>query len=59
MATGESFRAMTYYFMRGLRTISTIVSNTTENIWTVHHPEYLGSPIQEKWLQISNTFYEL
>jgi len=59
MATGESFRAMTYHFMRGLTTISTIVSNTTENIWTVLHPEYLGSPTQEKWIQISNRFYEL
>lgn len=59
MATGESFRAMTYHFMRGLTTISNIVSDTTENIWTVLHPEYLGSPTQEKWIQISNRFYEL
>lgn len=59
MATGESFRAMTYHCMRELTTISNIVSNTTENIWTVLHPEYLGSPTQEKWIQISNRFYEL
>lgn len=50
---------MTYHFMRGLTTISTIVSSTTENIWTVLHPVYLGSPTQEKWIQISNRFYEL
>lgn len=59
MATGESYRAMTYHFMRGLTTISTIISNTTENIWTVLQPKYLDSPSQEKWLQISDRFFEL
>lgn len=59
MATDESYRAMTYHFMRGLTTISTIISNTTENIWTVLQPKYLDSPSQEKWLQISDRFFEL
>jgi len=29
------------------------------NIWTVLNPEYLGTPTQEKWIQISDKFYDL
>lgn len=50
---------MTHHFMRGLTTISTIISNTTENIWTVLQPKYLDSPSEEKWLQISDRFFGL
>lgn len=50
---------MTHHFMRGLATISTIISNITENIWTVLQPVYLGLPIHEKRLQISDRFFEL
>jgi len=57
MATGEGYRAMSYHFIIGLTTISTIIINTTENIWTVLQPKYLDSPSQEKWLQISDKFF--
>ncbi|KAJ8954953.1 hypothetical protein NQ318_000383 [Aromia moschata] len=52
LATGDSYRALTYYFMRGLTTISNIIATTTEAIWTVLQPKYMSTPTPENGHQL-------
>ncbi|KAJ8936202.1 hypothetical protein NQ318_007356 [Aromia moschata] len=59
LATGDSYRALTYYFMRGLTTISNIIATTTEAIWTVLQPKYMSTPTPEKWTSIADRYYTL
>ncbi|KAJ8952676.1 hypothetical protein NQ318_020991 [Aromia moschata] len=55
----HSYRALTYYFMRGLTTISNIIATTTEAIWTVLQPKYMSTPTPEKWTSIADRYYTL
>ncbi|KAJ8937740.1 hypothetical protein NQ318_009150 [Aromia moschata] len=52
LATGDSYRALTYYFMRGLTTISNIIATTTEAIWTVLQPKYMSTPTPKNGHQL-------
>ncbi|KAK9712304.1 hypothetical protein QE152_g24967 [Popillia japonica] len=59
LSTGDSYRALTYYFMRGLTTISNIIATTTEAIWIVLQPNYMSKPTKEKWISIADRYYTL
>lgn len=58
MATGSSFRAMSYVFKRGETTIGKIIDDTCEVIWKVLQPIYMKMPTTNDWLDISKGFLE-
>lgn len=59
LATGSTFTALALYFARGVSTISDIIAETTDVIWSTLKTEYMAIPTTEKWKDISNRFYEL
>lgn len=54
-----SYRALKYYFMRGLTTISNIITTTTEAIWTTLQPQFMSIPTPEKWATIADRYEKL
>lgn len=59
LATGASFRAMSFVFMRGETTIGKIVDETCDAIWEVLQPLYMKKPTTNDWLRISREFLEI
>ncbi|CAH2001305.1 unnamed protein product [Acanthoscelides obtectus] len=58
LATGSSFRAMSYIFKRGETTIGKIVNESCEAIWKVLQPIYMKKPSTNDWLSISQEFLQ-
>lgn len=58
-ATGSSFQALSYYFLRGHTTVRKIVYETSTAIWTVLQPEYLPKPSRQLWLKTASRYWEL
>lgn len=58
LATGSSFRAMSYVFKRGETTIGKIIDETCDVIWVVLQPMYMTIPTTNDWLDISKGFLE-
>ena len=54
-----TFTALHFEFFRGISTISSIVADTAEKLWTVLHPDYMALPTIEQWKEISDRYYEL
>ena len=59
LASGSTFSALALYFARGTSTVSDIIAETTEAIWTILQNDYMEIPSTEKWKHISNRFYEI
>lgn len=60
MATGESFRSLQYVFRIPHNTISTIVPEVFDAIFTVLKDEYMKVPsTQEEWAEIASLFEKL
>nr|CAH7728911.1 unnamed protein product [Callosobruchus chinensis] len=58
-ATGCSFKALSYYFMKGHSTIRMVVHHTAKVIWEKLQPKYMPIPTTEKWIQIADRFHSL
>ncbi|KAJ8934692.1 hypothetical protein NQ314_013225 [Rhamnusium bicolor] len=56
LATGSSFRSMSYVFMRGETTIGQIIDEGCDVIWQVLQPLYMKKPSTTDWLQTSEKF---
>lgn len=51
--------SLALYFARGVSSISDVIAETTEAIWTTLQNDVMAIPSTEKWKDISNRFYEL
>lgn len=49
LATGNSFKSLAQYFMRGERTIGLVIAETTEAIWNCLQPLYMPVPDEDMW----------
>lgn len=58
-ATGCSFKALSFYFLRGHSTIQGIVHHTSQVIWKKLQPVYMPKPTTAKWKEIAQRYYEL
>lgn len=45
--------------LSALSTVSDIIAETTEAIWTILQEDYIEIPSPEKWKHRSNRFYEI
>lgn len=54
-----TFTALHFEFYRGISTISGIIADTAEKLWTVLQPRYMALPAIEQWKGISERYYEL
>lgn len=59
LATGASFRSMSYSFMRGETTIGQIIDEGCSAIWQVLQPQYMKKPSTTDWLQDAEKFLDL
>lgn len=59
MATGCSFKALSYYFVKGHTTIRKIIFETCKALWEVLQPEYMPSPSRELWLKTADRYWNL
>ena len=60
LASGESYTSMHMQFRVGLSTISEIVPEVLEALWTVLSPVYLKIPNSEvKWLAIADKYHSI
>lgn len=57
LSTGLSFKALTFDFNLGKSTISCIVFETCQVIWTILQPTEMSQPTNEKWIEISKQYY--
>ncbi|XP_041424219.1 uncharacterized protein LOC108719648 [Xenopus laevis] len=58
LATGSTFAALHYQFLIGRATIGMIVRETCKTIWNVTKDLVMPEPNTEKWMKISEGFYE-
>lgn len=58
-ATGSSFKALAYYFLRGHTTIRNIVAETSVAIWETLKAEYMPIPTTERWSEAAKRYWEL
>ncbi|CAK1594284.1 unnamed protein product [Parnassius mnemosyne] len=58
-ASGNSFKALSYYFLRGPTSNRRIVHETSQVIWELLQPEYMPIPTTNKWIEVENRFYDL
>ena len=56
MATGESKKSIGFSYRIGHATVSLIVAETCEVIWSAMQPIYLTEPTKEDWLGIAEGF---
>ncbi|XP_077134122.1 ubiquitin carboxyl-terminal hydrolase isozyme L5 isoform X3 [Ranitomeya variabilis] len=59
LATGESMTLLHYQFRLGISTISGIVKDTCQAIWTTLQPEYIPQPSMEIWLRSAEQFQQI
>jgi hypothetical protein len=59
MATGSSFAALSFQLMRGMRTISGIIADTTSAICTMVQPLFMPPPNESKWKHISERYLDI
>lgn len=57
--TGCSFKALSFYFLRGHTTVRKIVAETAVAIWESLQPEYMPVPTKERWLNVSDRYWQL
>ena len=57
LATGVSFRSLSFAFRMGKTTVSSIVKETTDTIWVLLREEYLSIPNEEMWRKIADDYY--
>lgn len=58
LASGDSMKSLHYLYRVGQATVSNIITETTEAIWTTLMPEVLGIPSVEDWANIAKDFDE-
>lgn len=58
-ATGCSFKALSYYFLRGHTTIRKIVFETSAAIWETLQPDFMPNPSRRLWLKTADRYWEL
>ncbi|CAH1992755.1 unnamed protein product [Acanthoscelides obtectus] len=58
LATGATFTDLHYTYRIGVKTISCIVREVCQCIWSELCKEYMKMPSKEDWLQIANKFQE-
>jgi hypothetical protein len=57
LATGDSQQSHTFYFRIGRSTVSNIVKETCNALWTALNQDYLKSPsTEEQWTNIADEF---
>ncbi|XP_066999876.2 putative nuclease HARBI1 [Anabrus simplex] len=59
LATGNSFRCLSFQFKRGETTIGKIVDEVCSAVWTTLQPEFMPAPSKELWENISERYLEL
>ncbi|KAL6438807.1 hypothetical protein ACFW04_003712 [Cataglyphis niger] len=60
LASGDSMTSMSYQYLLGLTTVSNIISETCDALWSVFSKDVLPYPFtKEKWLNISEEFENL
>lgn len=59
MATGDSFKNLSFQFYRGDTTIGRIVKETTAAIWESLQPLFMPVPNEETWRRNARRYYEL
>ncbi|XP_029170002.1 putative nuclease HARBI1 [Nylanderia fulva] len=60
LASGDSMTSMSYQYLLGLTTVSNIISETCDALWSVLSKHVLPYPLtKEKWLNISKEFEEV
>lgn len=58
MATGESYRSLAFHFRLGRTTVSEIVSETCNILWSTLKDEYMPIPTTEKWYEIADEYFD-
>ncbi|CAH2004839.1 unnamed protein product [Acanthoscelides obtectus] len=58
-ASGCSFKALSYYFVKGHSTVRAVVHQTAKVIWEKLQPKYMPVPTTAKWMQIADRFHSL
>lgn len=58
LATGDSYKSLSYDFRIGVSTIHSIIPECLDAIFKVLQPNYLKSPSEERFLNISENFIE-
>lgn len=60
LASGDSMTSMSYQYLLGLTTVSNIISETCDALWSVLAKHVLPYPFtKEKWLSISKEFEQI
>lgn len=58
-ATGCSFKALSYNFLRGHTSIRNVIVSTSLAIWNVLQPRFLPIPTEQHWKEVADRYYEL
>ncbi|XP_050437787.1 uncharacterized protein LOC126843996 isoform X2 [Adelges cooleyi] len=58
LATGTHFSALHYEFLMGVSTITKIVRETCEVLWTILQPIEMSEPTTHDWLDIAEGYFE-
>jgi len=58
LACGTHFSALHFEFLMGVSTISNIVRETCEIIWTILQPIEMPEPTTNDWLDIATGYFE-
>ena len=59
LATGRTFKDMSFTFRRGVSTIRKAVFETCTAIWDVMQPQYMPMPTTEIWKESANRFRKM
>lgn len=59
LATGMSFKQLSFQFMRGDSTIGQIVEEVCDNIWSGLQMEFMPIPSELQWIEKAERFEEL
>lgn len=59
LATGMSFKQLSFQFMRGDSTIGKVIENVCDSIWSCLREEYMPVLSELQWIERANRFDEL
>ena len=58
LATGESFRSLSFHFRLGLSTVQGIVKTTVKVLWKRLQPLHMPTPDETTWTKTAEDFYQ-
>jgi hypothetical protein len=57
LATGASFKALSFEYLIGASTIREIVKTTCQEFWKILQPFYMGVKQEDDWIKIADEFH--